>query len=179
MSATSTGAQGVPTPHRLGKTIRDLLPLTIALVVFAAAEWYLLSEGWLLGTWAMAAFLAFHGLIHFMFLNQKPPETASGTEYPFDPSRSWLATRAGLSVTAVRGLIAVLSAVVALGFVLAGLATVGLVVPVAWWSALVAGSSVLSLVLFALVLTPGLALGIAIDIVLLWLVVSGAWLPTS
>jgi hypothetical protein len=177
MSATRAGVQGLQSPHTLGKAIRDLLPLAIALVVFAAAEWFLLAEGWLLGTWALAAFLAFHGLIHLMFLNPKPPETASGTDYPFDPARSWLATRAGLRAGAVRGLSAVLPTVVAIGFVLAGLATVGLVVPMVWWLGLVVGSSVLSLALFALFFSPSLALGIALDCVLLLIVLSGSWAP--
>ncbi len=181
MSATSTGAQPLPQPSGLAKTIRDLLPLTIALLVFAAAEWYLLTEGWAVGVWALAAFLVFHGLIHLMFLSLKQPEAGSrsGASYPFDPARSWLVTRAGLGAGAVRGLIAVLSAVVAIGFVLAGLATVGLLVPTSWWAGLVVGSSLLSLVVFALAFSPNLALGIAIDLVLLWVVWSGAWLPSG
>ena len=179
MNATRAGAPGRPSAHTLGKATRDLLPLAIALVVFAAAEWFLLNGGWLLGTWALAAFLAVHGLIHLMFLNPKPPDAASGTDYPFDPTRSWLVTSAGLDVGAARGLSAVLSAAVAIGFVLAGLATVGLIVPVVWWSTLVIGTSVLSLVLFALFFSPSLTLGIAIDVVLLWLVLSGAWAPLA
>ena len=59
------------------------------------------------------------------------------------------------------------------------MATLGLIVPVTWWSALVVGSSILSLTLFALFLSPGLALGIAVDLVLLWLVWSGAWVPAA
>ena len=179
MSATGTGAQPLPQPSGLGKTLRDLLPLAIALLVFAAAEWYLLTEGWMVGVWTLAAFLAFHGLVHLMFLNPRPPEAGSGggAAYPFDPTRSWLVTRAGLSAGAVRGLAAVISAVVAIGFVLAGLATVGLIVPTDWWAGLVVGSSALSLVLFVLMFSPSLALGIAIDLVLLWVVWSGAWVP--
>jgi hypothetical protein len=179
MSAPATGAQPLPRPSGFGKTIRDLLPLAVALLIFAAAEWYLLSQGWLLGTWTLAAFLAFHGLIHLMFLSPKQPEagSAGGAAYPFDPARSWLVTRTGLSAGAVRGLAAVLSAVVAIGFVLAGLATIGLIVPTDWWASLVVGSSILSLVLFVLTFSPSLALGIAIDLVLLWVVWSGAWLP--
>ena len=163
MSATRAEAQPRPKPSRLGKTVRDLFPLVIALVLFAVAEWYLLTEGWPLATWAMAGFLGVHGLIHLMFLNPKPPEGSSAAGYPFDPSRSWLSTRSGLAAPAVRGISAALSAVVSVGFVLAGLATLGLIVPVTWWPALVVGSSILSLALFALFLSPGLALGIAVD----------------
>ena len=79
----------------------------------------------------------------------------------------------------MRAIGAALSALVAVGFVLAGLATVGLIVPVTWWSALIVSSSILSLTLFALFVSPGLALGIAIDVVLLWLVWSGAWVPVA
>lgn len=179
MSATGSGAQPLPRPSGIGKALRDLLPLAIALLVFAAAEWYLLTEGWTVGVWTLAAFLAFHGLIHLMFLSPRQPETGSagGAAYPFDPARSWLVTRAGLSAGAVRGLAAVLSVVVAVGFVLAGLATVGLIVPTDWWASLVVGSSILSLVLFVLTFSPSLALGIAIDLVLLWVVWSEAWRP--
>ena len=179
MSAPDTGAQPVRQPSGLGKALRALLPLAIALLIFAAAEWYLLTAGWTVGVWALAAFLAFHGLIHLMFLSPKQPEVGSGgsAAYPFDPTRSWFVTRAGLSAAAGRGLAAAISGVVAVGFVLAALATVGLVVPTDWWAGLVVGSSVLSLVLFVLMFSPGLALGVAIDLVLLWVAWSGAWLP--
>jgi hypothetical protein len=178
MNATGTGAQPLPQPSGLGKTLRDLLPLAVALLVFAAAEWYLLTQGWLLGTWTLAAFLAFHGLIHLMFLNPKPPEAAAGgMSYPFDPARSWPVTRLGVGAPTVRGLAVGLSAIVAITFILAGLATVGLIVPTDWWAGLIVGSSVLSLALFALTFSPSLALGIAIDLVLLWVVWSGAWTP--
>ena len=154
MNATGTGAQPLRQPSGLGTIVRSLLPLALALLVFAVAERYLLTEGWLLGTLVMAGFLAFHGLIHLMFLNPKPPESSSGTEYPFDPSRSWLATRAGFLAPAVRGIGGALSALVAVGFILAGMATLGLIVPVTWWPALVVGSSIMSLTLFALFLSP-------------------------
>jgi hypothetical protein len=177
----TTAGAGTKAPLRptIGKTVRDLLPLAIALIVFAAAEWYLLTQGFTLGTWLMAGFLAIHGLIHLMFLNTRPPQTATGTQYPFDPARSWLVMRAGLAVGAARALCLVLSAIVAVGYVLAGLATVGFVVPTDWWAGLVVGSSIVSLVLFVLVFSPSLLLGIAIDAVLLWLVWSGAWAPTA
>jgi hypothetical protein len=44
---------------------------------------------------------------------------------------------------------------------------------------LVVGSSVLSLVLFVPFFSPSLLLGIAIDLVLLWFVWSGSWMPAA
>ena len=163
-----------------GGTLRSLLPLAIVLLVFVAVEWYLLGQDWLLGAWALAAFLAFHGLIHLMFVAPRPSApTDTGTDYPFDPARSWLVWRVGLGIGPVRGLAVGLSAITTIGFVLAGLATVGLIVPTDWWAGLIVGSSVLSLALFGLMFSPGLALGIAIDLVLLWLVWSAAWTPVA
>jgi hypothetical protein len=85
---STTDVKAVDHGPTVGKAIRDLLPLAVALIVFTAVEWLLLAQGWLLGTLVLAAFLTFHGLIHLMFLNPKPPETASGRDYPFDPARS-------------------------------------------------------------------------------------------
>ena len=62
---------------------------------------------------------------------------------------------------------------------LAALATVGLLVPAGWWAGLVVAaalSSVLSLLLFW---SPTLLLGIAVDLAMLWLVISATWSPPA
>ena len=58
----------------------------------------------------------------------------------------------------------------------AALATVG-ILPAAWWPALVAVSALLSLVLLAVAFDAQLVLGIGIDVVLLAVVMTGAWIP--
>jgi hypothetical protein len=176
MTTAGAGTQA-PLHPTFGKVVRELLPLAIALVVFAAAEWFLLTQGWALGTWLLAGFLAVHGLIHFSFLAPKPPQNPSGLTFPPEPARSWPVTRLGLSTGALRAVGALLALIAAVGYVLAGLATIGFVVPTVWWASLVVGSSVISLVLFVLYLSPSLLLGIAIDLVLLWLAWSAAWTP--
>jgi hypothetical protein len=74
---------------------------------------------------------------------------------------------------------AALVVVVAVGFLLAGLATVGVVVPSGWWPFLVAGSAATSVLLLALFFSPTLILGIAIDAVLAWVVLASAWSPAA
>jgi hypothetical protein len=64
-----------------------------------------------------------------------------------------------------------------LGFSLAALATVGVLVPAEWWNWLVVTSAVASMVLLTLFFSPLLLLGYAIDLALIWLSVTSAWSP--
>ncbi|MGE5155933.1 MAG: hypothetical protein ACM3JP_00365, partial [Betaproteobacteria bacterium] len=106
-----------------------------------------------------------------------PAATVSGPEWPFDVCKSWAVTGAGLDLDAVRAIGAALIVIVVGGFVLAALSTVGLVVPAGWWQPAVAGSAVVSMVVLVLFFNPQLVLGIGIDAVLLWAVVTRAWVP--
>ena len=124
----------------------------------------------------LAAFLAAHALIHVSYLTPAPPRTAGGPEWPFELTRSWLVTAAGLDPSAVRvvgtGLVSM-----AVGLIVASaLATAGWVVPSEWWPALIAAGAVSSLVTLALFFHPWLLLGIAIDAALLLAVLNG-WRP--
>jgi hypothetical protein len=92
-------------------------------------------------------------------------------------TRSWPVTAAGLDAGHAKAIAVVLIGAVIVGFTLAALATVGLVLPVAWWPALVAISAVLSLVLLGLCFHPQLLVGIALDLVLLWLAILTQWRP--
>ena len=163
------------------KTIVGLLPLAIALVGLAAAIWWLLAREMTLGRWLLAAVLVGHGLVHVMFITPAPASASApgATEWPFDMARSWLATGPGLDVNLVRAADIALVAAVVLGFALAGMSTVGVVIPADAWRPLVAASAVLSVVLLALFFNPQLVLGVAIDAVLVAVVVAAIWAPAA
>lgn len=164
------------------KTIAGLVPFAIVLSGIGVGIWWLLSREMALGRWVLGGFLVAHGLIHFLFVVPQPATAAGGSdgpEWPFDMARSWLVTGAGLDLNVVRVIGVALIGVVAIGFVLAGLATVGIVVPSGWWQVLVVASAAASIVLLALFFDPQLVLGLAIDVVLLWVVLASVWAPTA
>ena len=164
------------------KTLIGLLPFAIGLAIFAALQSYLLGRDLTFGRWLLAAFLVAHGLIHVLFLLPQPSTTAAtagGVEYPFDMARSWLVNAGTLDPGVVRLLGLVLIAVVVTGFVMAGLATVGALVPSDWWAGLMLGSAGASILLLAMCFSPSLSLGLLIDAVLIWLVVASAWAPVA
>ena len=88
-------------------------------------------------------------------------------------AKSWAVTGAGLDLSVVRAVGVALIVIVAGGFALAALSTVGLVVPAGWWQAAVGASAVTSVVVLVLFFNPQLVLGIGIDVVLLWAVAAG------
>jgi hypothetical protein len=164
------------------KTLIGLVPLAIGLMLFAVAVWFLLSAEMAVGRWVLAAFLVGHGLVLVMFVVPQPaakPATASGVEYPFDMARSWLITGMRMDPGLVRSIGVFLVVAVVIGFALAGLATVGVLIPAGWWPVLVFGSAVVSTLVLLLFFNPGLILGLAIDAVLLWVALAAVWAPTS
>lgn len=162
------------------KTLIGLLPFAIGLAIFAGLQSYLLGRDLAFGRWLLAAFLAAHGLIHILFLLPQPATTNAGdADYPFDMARSWLVSAGTLDLGVVRLMGLVLIAVVVTGFVMAGLAAVGAVVPSGWWPSLVIGSAVASVLLLAICFSPSLSLGFVIDAALVWLVSASAWAPVA
>lgn len=161
------------------KTIAGLAPLAIVLSGVGIAIWWLLARDLAIGRWVLGGFLVAHGLIHFLFVVPAPATTAGGAEWPFDMTQSWLVTGAGLDMGPVRVIGAALIGIVAIGFLLAGLATVGIVIPSGWWRVLVVGSAAASIVLLALFFSPQLVLGLGIDAVLLLIAVAAVWAPTA
>ncbi|MGD0123686.1 MAG: hypothetical protein ABSC46_14180 [Candidatus Limnocylindrales bacterium] len=159
------------------QSVASMLPFAIVLACLGAAIWFLLSREMALGVWLLAAFLVGHGLIHLLFFVPQPAAAAGAPEWPFDMARSWAVTGAGLDVGTVRVIGAALIAVVAVCFVAAGLATVGVIVPPNWWRAAVVASAAASIVLLALFFNPQLVLGLAIDSALLMVVVAAVWAP--
>jgi hypothetical protein len=70
-------------------------------------------------------------------------------------------------------------AVTLVAFLLSALATVGVIVPAGWWTALVIGSALSSTVVLALFFSPALLLGFAINLALLYLVLASVWSPLA
>jgi hypothetical protein len=152
------------------------LTYAVVLAVVGVVTWWLLSRDMAAGPWLLAAVLIGHGVVHTMFAIS-PAATASGPEWPFDVAKSWAVTGAGLDLDVVRAIGAALIVIVVGGFALAALSTVGLVVPAGLWQPAVAGSAVVSIIVLVLFFNPQLVLGIGIDAVLLWAVVTRAWVP--
>ena len=162
------------------RIIRALGPLAIVAVVVGAVTLWLLETNPGVGRWVLAAVLFGHGWVHIMFLFPKPAPSATGkptTDWPFDLRTSWLAARVGsgpgMFVAVGRGL-AVVTFVLS---TLAALATVGILVPAAWWQGLVVASSLASLAMLVVWFAPMLLLGILIDVALIWLAIAGPWSP--
>ena len=156
-------------------SLRGFLPWAVFAIVAGAAIWWLLEQDSTAGTWLLAAFLAAHGVIHSLFL--VPAPEATSTPWPFDMSHSWTIARPGLDRQTVRLAGLALIWLTVAGFVLAGLSTVGLFVPAEWWQPLVAGSALTSLALLVLFFSGQLVVGLAIDLVLLLVALTGSWSP--
>jgi hypothetical protein len=118
-----------------------------------------------------------HALVHLFYLSPASPRTADGPEWPFVLSRSWLVTKLGLNPEIVRALGVALVMLTLVTLVLAGLASIGLVVPQAWWPQLAVSGAVASLAVLVLFFHPWLLLGVAIDLGLLYLVLVANWSP--
>lgn len=121
-------------------------------------------------------FLMAHGLIHASYLSPAPAPTPGAPQWPFAMERSWLIAGLGIGVGPVRVVGTLLVVAVVFGFVLAGLAWLGIVVPQAWWPGIIVGSAAASTVLMTMFFHPWIVLGLVIDAVLVWLVVGGGWL---
>jgi hypothetical protein len=139
-----------------------LLLFAAVLALIAIAVVLLLSMRWPLGWWLLGGFLVAHGCVHLFFVTPGSYEAAEAGR------------RLGLTAGETRLIGTVLVAMVAVGFLFAGLTTV---VPSGWWSLLVVVSSVASLALLALFFSRQLILGFVIDAVLLAVVVVGVWTP--
>lgn len=164
------------------KTVTELLPLGIGIALVGALTWFLLDRDIGIGKWLLAALLFAHGWVHAMFVFPQPtPATATpgGTQWPFDMGRSWLIEGAGLDAGMLRSLGIAVIVITLLTFLLAALSTVGVLVPTAWWPALVIAGAASSTVLLMLFYSPALLLGFAINLSLLVLVLASVWSPAA
>ena len=164
------------------RAILDLLPIGIGVALAAALAWFLLDRDVGAGRWMLAGLLLAHGWVHLMFVFPAPEAataTAGGLAYPFDMARSWLVANAGLDVGLVRSIGIVVMVVTFVTFALAALATVGWLVPAAWWTGLIIGGAVASTLMLVLFFSPALLLGFVINAALWWLVLASVWRPLA
>ena len=159
------------------KTMAGILPWAAVLVVIGGVVWWLLSREMAAGRWLLAALLIGHGVVHVLFAVPVPAATDGGAEWPFNMARSWAITGAGLDANMVRIVGVALITVVVVGFSLAALSTVGILVPSGWWQPIVAVSAVTSAILLVVFFEPQLVAGLGMDVALLWVVVARAWMP--
>jgi hypothetical protein len=127
----------------------------------------------------LGLFLIGHALIHAGYLSPAPPKTADGPEWPFVMAKSWLVTGLGIGPEVVRVLGTALVILTLVTLIGAGLASIGLVVPNAWWPQLAVSGAVASLAVLLLFFHPWLLLGVAIDLGLLYLVLLANWSPVE
>jgi hypothetical protein len=116
-------------------------------------------------------FLVAHGLIHASYLTPAP--SGAGPAWPFDLGRSALLGALGEPTLRVLGM--GLAAMTVATFLLAGLAFLGWLGIGDWWVPLAIAGSVASLLLLVIFWHPWLALGVVIDIALLWLLGLARW----
>ena len=103
----------------------------------------------------IALFLVVHGGIHISYLCSR--------SWPFEPGDPWLVSGLGVDPDAVAGIAAALVLVSFFGFLLAGLAAVGLL-PARLWRPLVVVATVASAIVLVLYVTPATLPGLAIDV---------------
>lgn len=120
-------------------------------------------------------FLIGHALVHVMYFVPTPPADQRGLEWPFRLDRSWALDGLGLSTQTIRVIGAALAILAVVGFVVTG---IGLLLDVGWWTGSAVVSAIASLLLFVAYLQPLIALGLAIDVFVLSLVLL-RWPPTS
>lgn len=162
------------------RAVLELLPIGVGVAVVGVLTVFLLNRDVGLARWLLAALLFAHGWVHVMFAFPTPEPAAAiagGLAYPFDMSRSWLITGVGLDAGMVRTAGLVVMGATFVGFLLAALATVGWLVPTAWWGGLVLASAAGSTLLLALFFAPALLLGFGINAAVAGLVLASIWSP--
>lgn len=116
-------------------------------------------------------FLIAHGLVHLVYF--APAE--DDPNFPMTAGKSWLVTRAGVSLDVISPVVAVLAVASAVGFVLLALSHFGFLVPHAWFAPIGVVSTALSLLLIAVTFNIQFVVGIAINAaVIYWALASGA-----
>jgi hypothetical protein len=164
------------------RAILDLLPIGVGVALVAALAWFLLDRDIGAGRWLLAGLLLAHGWVHLMFVFPTPEAataTGGGLAYPFDMTRTWLITNAGMDAGLARSIGIVVMVVTFVTFALAALATVGWLVPAGWWAGLMLGGAAASTLMLVLFFSPALLLGFVINAALWWLVLAAVWSPLA
>ena len=124
------------------------------------------------------SFVILHGLTHsIMAMVPSPNAPDAGVATFFSGLGSWLLTRLGLSESTTQTTAILLAVIATLGFVAAGLALFGILVPFDWWRALAIASAVVSLSLVLIFWHPYLIVGLLIDAAVLVTLVFTDWSP--
>jgi len=123
-----------------------------------------------------AGFLLAHAAVHLLFFAPKPAPVAGGSTWPFELGHSWALSPLGLGPDTLRILAIALIAVVIGAYALAALGLFG-IGPAGLWVPAAAAGTLASLALLGLFYLPWLTIGVAIDIVVLWLVLVSNWVP--
>jgi len=118
-------------------------------------------------------FLIAHGLVHTGLAVAPRPDVPGAPIWTYLTTRSWLLDRLGVSPKNTRAVGTALFAAATLGFVLAGLAFLGAILPQSAWPFLTGVSALVSLVLLALFWHRSLVYGVGINVVLM----AAAWVP--
>jgi sterol desaturase/sphingolipid hydroxylase (fatty acid hydroxylase superfamily) len=124
----------------------------------------------------VAGFLCAHAAIHAAFVSPRPPAKPGAPPWPFDLGRSWVLSRLHAPGSVARVLGVALVAVTIGGYALAAVATIG-ILPTSTWDAAVAIGSAASLALLLLFFHPWLVVGVAVDVLLLWVALVAGWTP--
>jgi hypothetical protein len=123
-----------------------------------------------------AGFLLAHAGVHLFFFAPKPAQVVGGPAWPFELGHSWALSPLGLAPDMLRVLGIALVAVMIGAYVLAALALFG-IGPAGLWIPAAAAGTLASLALLGLFYLPWLTIGVAIDLVVLWLVLASSWMP--
>jgi hypothetical protein len=127
---------------------------------------------------ALAGFLLAHAAIHIAFIAPAPPATADGPAWPFTTNDSWLFSRLGVGPDEGRLVALGLVVVTIAAFALAALVAVG-IAPISLWAPAIAIGAAASLGQLVAFFHPWLALGLAIDVGLVWAALVAGWAPLA
>ncbi len=141
---------------------RNTLMLAAALAAVTAVIVLLLSAGWSLGWWLLAAFLLVHGCVHLFFVM---PQTARAAES---------GRRFGLTPGETHMVGSTLMAAAAIGFLFAALLTIA---ASGLWGPVIVISSLASLAMLGFFFSRTLVMGVGVDLVLLVVALTGFWRP--
>jgi hypothetical protein len=124
----------------------------------------------------VAIFVILHGLVHaILSMVPSPKAPDQGVAMFFSGGGSWLLP--GLSKSTGQTITITLAVIATMGFVAAGLALFGALVPFDWWRALAIGSAAVSLLLLVTFWDMYFIAGLLIDCVLFVTLLLTDWSP--
>jgi hypothetical protein len=124
----------------------------------------------------VATLLILHGLVHGVLALVPNPDTLDADFGSFF-SPSWLLTKLGISEMTGKWISIILALIAMIGFIAAGLALSGFLVPFTWWRTLAIAATVVSLLLFVIFWHRYFIIGVLIDGVILALLIFANWTP--